>query len=48
MRQAVGKHVATKTDLDALRAEFKADLYRALWMQAAGIVGLTVAFVEVL
>ena len=48
MRQAIGEHVATKADLDALRAELKADLYRALWMQAAGIIGLTVAFVEVL
>ena len=48
MRQAVGAHVATKADLDALRAKLKADVYRALWMQAAGIIGLTVALVKVL
>ena len=48
MRQAVGKHVATKTDLDALRDELKADLYQALWMQATGIIGPTVAFVKLL
>lgn len=29
MRQTVGKPVATKADLDGLRAELKADLYRA-------------------
>ena len=48
MRQAVGEHVATKANLDALRARLKADSYRALWMQATGIIGLTVAFIEVL
>ena len=40
--------VATKADLDALRAEFNADLCRALLMQAAGIIGLTGALVKVL
>ncbi len=48
MRQAVGEHVATKVNLDAFRAELKADVYRALWMQAAGIIGLTVALVKIL
>ncbi|PTM75295.1 hypothetical protein [Cereibacter johrii] len=33
-----------KTDL----AELKADLYRRLWIMAAGIVGLTVTLIKVL
>ena len=32
----------TKTDIAGLRA----DLYRALWLQAAGIIGLTVAILR--
>ena len=40
--------VATKADLDDLRAELKADVYRALWVKAARIIGLTVALVKVL
>ena len=47
-RQAVGKHVVTKANLDALRAELKADSYRALWRQTAGIIGLTVTLVKFL
>ena len=30
--------LATKADLVALRMEMRADLYRALWIQGAGIV----------
>ena len=40
-----------KTDLTELRTdlgELRADLYRALWMQAAGIIGLTVALLKIL
>ena len=55
LRHAVTEEVATKTDLSELRAELKADnaearadLYRALWMQAAGIIGLTVALLKIL
>ena len=36
--------LATKQDL----AEFKAELFRHLWIMAAGIVGLTVTLVKVL
>lgn len=42
---AVGDHV-TKVDLEPLAT--KADLYRALWLQAAGIIGLTVAILRFL
>lgn len=31
--------LATKADLTALRAEIRADLYRALWIQTGAIVG---------
>ena len=55
LRHAVTEEVATKADLNELRAELKtdnaearADLYRALWMQAAGIIGLTVASLKIL
>ena len=48
IRQAVGEHVATKADLDGLRTELKAHLYRALWMQVAGFIGLPGALVKVL
>ena len=34
--------LATKTEI----AELRADLYRALWLQAAGIIGLTVAILR--
>ncbi len=40
-----------KADMAALKAdngELRADLYRALWMQAAGIIGLTVALLKIL
>ena len=48
MRQAGGEPITTKAALDGLRAELKANLYRALWMQAGGIIGLTVALVKLL
>ena len=55
LRHAVTEEVATKANLGELRAEFKADLselradlYRALWLQAAGIIGLTVALSKIL
>ena len=55
LRHAVTEEVATKADLSELRTESKADsagaradLYRALWMQAAGIIGLTVALLKIL
>lgn len=43
--------LATKQDLTEVRrdlAEFKADLFRHLWIMAAGIVGLTVTLIKVL
>lgn len=55
LRHAVTEEVATKANLSELRSELKtdlgelrADLYRALWMQAAGIIGLTVALLKIL
>ena len=46
VRVAVSEGVATKTDiaaLDAKIAALKADLYRALWIQGAGLVAVMVA-----
>lgn len=43
--------LATKQDLAEIRrdmAEFKADLFRHLWIMAAGIVGLTVTLIRIL
>ena len=55
LRHAVTEEVATKANLGELRAQLKtdlselrADLYRALWLQAAGIIGLTVALLKIL
>ena len=44
LRHAVTEKVATKADLGELRA----DLYHALLMQAASIIGLTVALLKIL
>ena len=43
--------VATRIDIERVRqeiAEFKADIYRALWLQGLGIVTLTVALLRIL
>lgn len=43
--------LATKQDFGDTRralAEFKADLFRHLWLMAAGIVGLTVTLLKIL
>ncbi|MCY4441935.1 MAG: hypothetical protein OXE53_17220 [Deltaproteobacteria bacterium] len=48
---AIGGDVATKGDVAALKtdiAEFKAEIYRHLWLMAAGIVGLTVTLVKLI
>ena len=46
--------LATKADLDALRAHvdtsiaaLRADLYRALWIQGAGLVAVMTGFVSI-
>ena len=39
----MGGNFATKDYLKAEIAELRADLYRALWLQAAGIVGAITA-----
>ena len=44
LAEADTSSVATKQDL----AEFKAELFRHLWIMAAGIVGLTVTLIKVL
>ena len=41
IQQSLGENVATKADLAELRAdlaELRADIYRALWVQGAGLV----------
>ena len=58
MRQAAGaghEELATKADIDRLEAATKADIanlradvYRALWMQAGAIVAAVVALVKLL
>jgi len=40
--------LATKADLDTLRADMRSDLYRALWIQTGAIVGPVVAVVKFL
>ena len=40
--------LATKADLVALRADMRADLYRALWIQTGAIIGVVVAVVKFL
>ena len=52
MVQSSEEPVATKADLDTLRAELKTDLarmetrlYRALWIQSGGIVGALVGLI---
>jgi hypothetical protein len=43
--------IATRADIERVRSEigeFKADIYRALWLQGIGIVTLTVALLRVL
>ena len=46
VRDAVGadrEALATKADLAELRAATRADLYRALWIQAAALIGTQLA-----
>ena len=46
MRRAVSAdrdELATKADLADLRAATRADLYRALWIQAAALIGTQLA-----
>ena len=38
--QAVNDNLATKADLTAAVSELRTELYRALWIQGAGIVGV--------
>ena len=40
--------LATKAELKAAMAELRADLYRALWLQAAGIIGLVAVLLRFL
>ena len=46
LRRAVSAdrdELATKADLAELRAATRADLYRALWIQAAALIGAQIA-----
>lgn len=47
----LAQDMATRNDIERVRreiAEFKADIYRALWFQGIGIVTLTVALLRIL
>ena len=41
--EAARAGLATKADLATLRAEIRADLYRALWIRTGAIVGTIIA-----
>ena len=48
---AMGGDVATKGDIAALKGDIavlRAEIYRHLWLMAAGIVGLTVTLVKLI
>ena len=48
---AMGGDVATKSDIAALKSDIamlRAEIYRHLWLMAAGIVGLTVTLVKLI
>lgn len=48
---AIGRsdaELATKSDLKAEIANLKAEVFRALWIQGAGIVGLVVGLTKLL
>ena len=47
-RTADTDQLATKADLKANLAEFRADLYRALWIQGGAIVAIIAGFVTIL
>ena len=40
MAEVFGDIVATKADLEAMEARIKAETFRALWIQGAGLVGI--------
>ena len=44
IRTSFGDNIATKSDLETGLAELRADLYRALWIQGAGLVMIMTAF----
>lgn len=49
--EADTSQLATKQDLAVLKtdlSEFKAELFRHLWITAAGVVGLTVTLIKIL
>ena len=41
------ERAATKADLDAAIAGLRADLYRALWIQGAGLVAIVGGFIAI-
>ncbi|MDE2813212.1 MAG: hypothetical protein OXM01_09320 [Gemmatimonadota bacterium] len=48
MAEAFGDTVATKADLKAEMANLKAEMFRALWIQGAGLVGVQLAIAGLL
>lgn len=48
VRDSVTEGVATKADLKAETAALRVDFYRALWIQAGGIVVAAVALIKLL
>ncbi len=47
IRESLGENVATKADLETGLAELRADIYRALWIQGAGLVMIIAAIAGV-
>ncbi len=48
MSEAFSDTVATKADLGAAIANLKAEMFRALWIQGAGLVGVQLAIAGLL
>ena len=48
MAEVFGDAVATKADLEAMEARIKAETFRALWIQGAGLVGIQLAIAGLL
>lgn len=48
MSEAFSDTVATKADLAAAIANLKAEMFRALWIQGAGLVGVQLAIAGLL
>ena len=43
IQKSLGENLVTKSDLELAIAKLRADMYRALWIQGAGLVMIMVA-----